>query len=166
MALFQCSTVKIQAVFAGRPRKKRGKMIIFQYTKQAGTELETRSTCPVLAYRGAWHCTHIEQLWYVPKWCPWRPEDVLPLETWNLSLSSARSISPGAGRFAGRLPGVSADAFPKWDYIYLPSVQQHVGFLTTDLELNLSLWIAWKYRRFAKMYSSYPETWIWVIDSD
>lgn len=42
----------------------------------------------------------------------------------------------------------------------------NMGFPTTDLELKLSSWIAWKYCRFTRMHSSYPETWIWVINSD
>ncbi len=37
-----------------------------------------------------------------------------------------------------------ADALCEWDYIYLPSVQQHEGFLMTDLELWVDLWIARK----------------------
>lgn len=38
-------------------------MIIFLHTEQAGTKLQTRSTCPHLAHRSPWHRTCVEQLY-------------------------------------------------------------------------------------------------------
>lgn len=150
MTLFQRSTVRIQSVLAGRSREKWWKTIIFQYTKQAGTELETHSTCPVLAHRGAWHYTRIEQLQCVPK-------NGARSAPWNL-----KSVSQHA-TFLQEREGWAVARGCCWciPNIRLPSVQQHVGFL----ELKLSSWIEWKYHHFTKMYSSYSGTWIWVIES-